>query len=298
MSSLSILLIDEFSISEKIILKSFKILEKAKLSKIFFIGDEKKFKKIKRITLNKNKFEFINIKHNKDSELSYINEVTKKGIDLFKEKKIKYLINMPINKKKFLKNKYFGFTEFFSKKFDNKKNHNMLMYSENFSVVPITTHIELKDVDRQISFKNIKASINNIATFNIKYLKNRNFQIVVLGINPHASIDLGIKNKDHSILKKAVKFFRKKNLNIVGPISADTAFKNLKNKIFLGMYHDQVLIPFKLLNGFKGINITIGKELIRLSPDHGTGTDLIKKNIKSISNISFIECIKFCEKYG
>lgn len=298
MSSLSILLIDEFSISEKIILKSFKILEKAKLSKIFFIGDEKKFKKIKRITLNKNKFEFINIKHNKNSELSYINEVTKKGIDLFKEKKIKYLINMPINKKKFLKNKYFGFTEFFSKKFDNKKNHNMLMYSENFSVVPITTHIELKDVDRQISFKNIKASINNIAKFNIKYLKNRNFQIVVLGINPHASIDLGIKNKDHSILKKAVKFFRKKNLNIVGPISADTAFKNLKNKIFLGMYHDQVLIPFKLLNGFKGINITIGKELIRLSPDHGTGTDLIKKNIKSISNISFIECIKFCEKYG
>lgn len=298
MSSLSILLIDEFSISEKIILKSFKMLEKAKLSKIFFIGDEKKFKKIKRITLNKNKFEFINIKHNKNSELSYINEVTKKGIDLFKEKKIKYLINMPINKKKFLKNKYFGFTEFFSKKFDNKKNHNMLMYSENFSVVPITTHIELKDVDRQISFKNIKASINNIATFNIKYLKNRNFQIVVLGINPHASIDLGIKNKDHSILKKAVKFFRKKNLNIVGPISADTAFKNLKNKIFLGMYHDQVLIPFKLLNGFKGINITIGKELIRLSPDHGTGTDLIKKNIKSISNISFIECIKFCEKYG
>lgn len=298
MSSLSILLIDEFSISEKIILKSFKILEKTKLSKIFFIGDEKKFKKIKRITLNKNKFEFINIKHNKDSELSYINEVTKKGIDLFKEKKIKYLINMPINKKKFLKNKYFGFTEFFSKKFDNKKNHNMLMYSENFSVVPITTHVELKDVDRKISFKNIKASINNIATFNIKYLKNRNFQIVVLGINPHASIDLGIKNKDHSILKKAVKFFRKKNLNIVGPISADTAFKNLKNKIFLGMYHDQVLIPFKLLNGFKGINITIGKELIRLSPDHGTGTDLIKKNIKSISNISFIECIKFCEKYG
>lgn len=298
MSSLSILLIDEFSISEKIILKSFKMLEKAKLSKIFFIGDEKKFKKIKRITLNKNKFEFINIKHKKNSELSYINEVTKKGIDLFKEKKIKYLINMPINKKKFLKNKYFGFTEFFSKKFDNKKNHNMLMYSENFSVVPITTHIELKDVDRQISFKNIKASINNIAKFNIKYLKNRNFQIVVLGINPHASIDLGIKNKDHSILKKAVKFFRKKNLNIVGPISADTAFKNLKNKIFLGMYHDQVLIPFKLLNGFKGINITIGKELIRLSPDHGTGTDLIKKNIKSISNISFIECIKFCEKYG
>ena len=62
------------------------------------------------------------------------------------------------------------------------------------------------------------------------------------------------------------------------------------------MYHDQVLIPFKMKNNFDGINITIGKKLIRLSPDHGTGKDLIKKSSK-INNTSFVKCLEFCEKY-
>ena len=62
------------------------------------------------------------------------------------------------------------------------------------------------------------------------------------------------------------------------------------------MYHDQVLIPFKIINKFNGINITIGKKLLRLSPDHGTGKDLLKNKSK-INILSFIKCIKFCEKY-
>ena len=62
------------------------------------------------------------------------------------------------------------------------------------------------------------------------------------------------------------------------------------------MYHDQVLIPFKMKNKFNGINITIGKKLVRLSPDHGTGENIVNKP-KLINNKSFLECIKFCEKY-
>ena len=62
------------------------------------------------------------------------------------------------------------------------------------------------------------------------------------------------------------------------------------------MYHDQVLIPFKLINKFDGINVTIGNKIVRISPDHGTAKTLIKKR-KSISNQSFINCLKFCEKY-
>ena len=53
--------------------------------------------------------------------------------------------------------------------------------------------------------------------------------------------------------------------------------ENYKNKVFIGMYHDQVLIPFKTINKFDGINITIGKKILRLSPDHGTAINLIKK---------------------
>ena len=77
---------------------------------------------------------------------------------------------------------------------------------------------------------------------------------------------------------------------------ADTAFSNLNNKIFIGMYHDQVLTPFKMVNKFNGINITIGNQLIRMSPDHGTAEDLQNKN-RLINNQSFLACISFCEKY-
>ena len=75
-----------------------------------------------------------------------------------------------------------------------------------------------------------------------------------------------------------LKYIKKKKINISGPISADTAFmENYKNKVFIGMYHDQVLIPFKTINKFDGINITIGKKILRLSPDHGTAKNLKRK---------------------
>ena len=89
---------------------------------------------------------------------------------------------------------------------------------------------------------------------------------------------------------------KKKKVNITGPISADTAFmENYKNKVFIGMYHDQVLIPFKTINKFDGINITIGKKILRLSPDHGTAKNL-KGRKKTINNMSFLKCIDFCSK--
>ena len=86
----------------------------------------------------------------------------------------------------------------------------------------------------------------------------------------------------------------KKKINISGPISADTAFiDNYKNKVFIGMYHDQVLIPFKTINKFDGINITIGKNFEIIS-HHGTARSL--KGEKNISNKSFLKCMDFCSK--
>ena len=202
---------------------------------------------------------------------------------------------MPINKKKFLKNKFAGFTEFFSNCIDNKKNENMLLYNEKkFSVCPITTHIQLKNVDKILSEKKLKSSINNIINFYKKI--NKEINIIILGLNPHASIDFSENTKDKKLLNKVIKYFKKKKINISGPVSADTAFmENVNNKVFVGMYHDQVLIPFKTLNKFDGINITIGKKILRLSPDHGTAKNL-RGNKKNISNESFLRCIDFCSK--
>ena len=295
MNSICILLTDHESINESLIIKSKRKLILSKLKKIYFIGDAKNFNKIYLLHKKyQKKFEFIKIELKKKNYFQYLEKITKEGINLFKKKKIKFLINMPLNKKKYLNNRYFGFTEFFSKKIDNKNNENMLLFNNNFSVCPLTTHIQIKDIDKKITHYKIKNALNNIINFYKKIIKKK-IKIIVLGLNPHAGKDFNNNSKDKKIEKLIFSKFANKN-NIKGPISADTAFTDTSNKVFLGMYHDQVLIPFKMKNRFNGINITIGKKFYRLSPDHGTASKL-KNYKKKINNQSLIECIKFCEKY-
>jgi len=293
MKSIIILLTDPDSINQNLIIKSLNYLKKSKIKKIYFIGDKFEFNKIYDLVNLKKKFIFENIEIKKKNYFEYLKKITQKAKNISIKEKIYFIINMPLNKKKFLKNKYLGYTEFFSKAIDNKKNENMLLYNKNFSVCPLTTHMEIKNVDKEISQKKLTNAINNIVFFYKNIIKKK-IKIIVLGLNPHASKDYSRPSKDKTCIKPVVIKFSKK-IQILGPVSADTAFYKLQNKVFIGMYHDQVLIPFKMKNKFEGINITIGKKIIRLSPDHGTSPSL-KNNIKKINNRSFIECIKFCEK--
>ena len=293
MKSISILLTDPDSINELLLLKSYKFLKKCRLKKIYFVGDKNLFKKIFYKFNNNQKFEFIHIDY-KNNYTIYLKKTIKISTELFNNKKISYVINLPLNKKKFFKNQYNGFTEFFSKTLDNKKDENMLLFNKNFSVCPLTTHIEIKKVDSQINKGKLVKTIKNLSYF-YKTIIKKKIKIVVLGLNPHASKDLPNNNKDREVISKVVKSLKSK-VDIEGPVSADTAFYKTNNKVYVGMYHDQVLIPFKMKNKFDGLNITIGKKIIRLSPDHGTGKELIKKP-HLINNYSFLSCIKFCEKY-
>ena len=293
MNSISILLTDPESINELILIKSFNYLKNCKLKKIFFVGDKNLFKRIYNKYNNNKKFEFINIYYYKNWS-TYLEETIQTSIKLFNKKKIKFIINLPLNKKKFFKNKHYGFTEFFSKTLDNKKNENMLLFNENFSVCPLTTHIEIKKVDSKINKAKLLRTIENLSYF-YKIIVKKKIKIIVLGLNPHASKDFSKNNKDRNVVTKVIQNLKGK-VDIEGPVSADTAFNKINNKVYIGMYHDQVLIPFKMKNKFNGSNITIGKKIIRLSPDHGTGKEL-KNKPKFINNQSFLSCIKFCEKY-
>ena len=295
--SICILLTDHNSINEAIFIKSLKKIKKNKFKKIYIVGDKLKFKKIYNSIKNLKKIIYINCSiKNKDLK-RYLKEITQISFKLYKQDKIKILINLPLNKKKYLYKKYNGYTEFFSKEFDNKNNENMLLYNENFSVCPLTTHIELSKVEKIITFQKILNCVINIENFFTNALKKKK-QIVILGFNPHASQDFVKKNLDNTVIKNAINNIKRKykKINLIGPVSADTAFLNAKNKVFIGMYHDQVLIPFKIINKFKGINITIGKRLLRLSMDHGTGLNVINKN-KKIKNQSFLYALSFCEKF-
>ena len=169
MNSVCILLTDHESVNEDIIILSYKYLLKVRMNKIYFIGSKKNFKKIYEKFNKKKKFKFIDVELKKKNFFKYLKSITIKAIKLCKSKKNTLILNMPLNKKKFLKNKFPGFTEFFSYHLDKKKNENMLLYNEkNFSVCPLTTHIELKKVENNINEKKIKNCVNNIVNFWIR----------------------------------------------------------------------------------------------------------------------------------
>ncbi len=195
------------------------------------------------------------------------------------------LITMPINKSIFKKKiNFIGITEYLGK--INKTNTAMLMYGDKFSVLPLTTHINLKDVYKVLDKKKLKKQLNDIIYFiKLKKYNLRYKSIKFLCYNPHCSEDNTIGIED-SLISKVIKNNFK---NISGPYAADSAFKKVqKNTLFISTYHDQALIPFKILNK-KGINFTLGLNYRRLSPAHGTAKDIKFKN-KS-DNSSFIQCM-------
>ena len=168
----------------------------------------------------------------------------------------------------------------------------MLIYNKKLAVSPITTHIP---VHRISSLLNKKKLINNVKTIVKFYKKNLNkkVKIGITGLNPHCYSSC--KNTEENlIIKPAIKFLKKKKINVFGPLSADTTFikKNLKRfDVIIGMYHDQVLTAIKTLFEQETINITLGIPFIRISPDHGVGSDIVGKN--QADPTSLIECLQF-----
>ena len=305
------------SISSEIIFKSWKLRTKYLKKPLFVIGSFKlldlqrkslkyniKLKKIDKnfklrhllgpelpvfdITYNQKKpFEKISKKSNK-----YIFKCFKTALSFINKKKISGFINCPVSKEHLFKNKYQGVTEYISKQFGKKYGEVMLIYNKELAVSPITTHIPLSQVSKKINKKMITQKVKTINNFFTKVLKKKP-NIAMLGINPHNFSTL--KNfEEKKIIKKAIKELHKSKIKITGPISTDTSFmmfKKHKFNVIVGMYHDQVLTPFKALYSFNAINITIGLPFLRISPDHGVAENIIGKKIANPE--SLIESIKF-----
>ena len=288
----------------------FKSLKSKKYnSGLILICNKKKLdKEIKRFNFRENielisahKINSKNIKKNKiyliDIEIqnkkNYVLNCFDVAFKLIKSGFTNKLINGPVDKSKTLKKKYLGITEYISEKF-NKRKFAMLIYNEELSVCPITTHLPLKLVTRKMSKKIIKEKVYIINEFYKKFLKFRP-RIALAGLNPHCE-SIHNFNEDQKILLPAIRSLKKK-VNVKGPFPADTLFlkKNRKNyDVIVGMYHDQVLTPIKTLFEYNAINITLGLPLIRVSPDHGPNKNMIGKN-KS-SPISLIKALSFLDK--
>ena len=308
------------SISSEIFLKSLNYIKKTKLNFII-IGNysllEKqanyldfkinvKFKLSEINSLENVKFNFINVDYKQSKPFNlktnnsdtFVKKCFEHAVILLKKKLAIGLINLPINKSKFTKNKYKGITEYIADKTNNKNKENMLLFNENFSVLPLTTHIPLKKVYKEISYKKIEKACKNINNFYLKTIKRKKFKIGILGLNPHNGENGYIGNEEKRIIIPAIKKLRKK-YPIIGPLSPDTSFlqrAKLKIDVLIGHYHDQILTTFKTKFNYDAINITIGLPFLRISPDHGVGTEIIGKGVADPK--SFKKAIKFFSKYN
>ncbi|WP_374830145.1 4-hydroxythreonine-4-phosphate dehydrogenase PdxA [Paenochrobactrum pullorum] len=158
----------------------------------------------------------------------------------------------------------------------------MLLAGPDLRAVPVTIHIPLHDVPKQLTTVLIEETI--IITerdlricFGIQQPR-----IAVAGLNPHAGEGGALGHEDETIITPAIETLRAKGMDIKGPLPADTMFHVRARQSYdvaICMYHDQALIPAKALAFDESVNVTLGLPFIRTSPDHGTAFEIAGKNI-------------------
>ena len=310
---------DPRSINSEIIYKCWKKLDVKLKKKIYFISNyrliKEQFRKLRYKTkilklknldeINKsNEFKIIDINLNfknpfkirkKNASDFIINSLNLAHKLATKRKDVRGIINCPLNKN-LLPNKKFGVTEYLASKCNVKKDfESMLIRNKKLSVCPISTHININEVSKKLKTSLIVNKTISIENWFRKTFK-RKPKIAILGLNPH-NAEYRKNSEEKKIIIPAILKIKKLKINARGPLVADTIFiKDYKNfDVIIGMYHDQVLAPFKSLFKFDAINITVGLKYLRVSPDHGVAIDLIGKN--KANPDSLFECINFVSKY-
>jgi len=188
--------------------------------------------------------------------------------------KVQALVTAPLSKEALQG----GHTEYLEKRFQG--NELMMLCTENLRVALVCNHVALADIPAQITEERILAKMT---------LLNKSLQrdfgldkprIAVLALNPHAG-DAGLLGKEEQeIIVPAISKAKEQGIWAFGPYAADGFFGSEHYRHFdavLAMYHDQGLIPFKTLD-MSGVNFTAGLNIVRTSPDHGTGYDIAGKN--------------------
>lgn len=184
--------------------------------------------------------------------------------------------------------KYNGQTEILNEKLAKEGQHaEMLFLANDFRVLLLTRHCALKDI--KLSKNMIITKITNLKAILEEKFKIENPKFALCSLNPHAGEDGILGTEEIEIMKPAVSELRKTGINITEPLPADTLFINagqayFNNKkvpydCYIATYHDQGLIPIKTVAGDKTVNMTIGLDIVRTSPGHGTAFDIAGKNI-------------------
>ncbi len=192
------------------------------------------------------------------------------------------LVTAPINKAamQLADFPFKGHTDYLAHK-TNSPQLVMMMVGKYVKMGLVTDHVQLKDVSNKINRDSLERKLDVlIRTLRDDFDIDRP-HIAVLGLNPHAGDDGLIGQEELQVIKPLIQSFQNNGNLISGPMAADGFFASGQYKKYdaiLAMYHDQGLIPFKMLEFETGVNFTAGLPFIRTSPDHGTAYDLAGKN--------------------
>lgn len=187
---------------------------------------------------------------------------------------------------------FIGHTEFFATS-SNTKNVIMSFWGPYFNLSLLSTHIAVSEVSKYLISESLKPKFRLIYQETNKMIENP--KIAMLAVNPHAGEKGAFGNEDQ-LIAAVLKELEEENIHIDGPFPADTFFatKATSYDMIISAYHDQGLIPFKMISSEEGVNVTLGLPFIRTSVDHGTAYDIAGKGIASEK--SLLRAISFAEK--
>jgi len=231
----------------------------------------------------------------------------KYAIEIVKSSPNNCLVTGPICKKSWALagHNYSGQTELLSESC-NCKNTGMLFTAKSpitgwrFNTLLATTHLPLVEIPKQLNTNLISSKLDLLKNFSKKF--NKNINLKVAGLNPHAGEEGVLGEEEVLFINDCLSNWKAENpeINIEGPISPDSCWlssskawkdkDSAKHDGILAMYHDQGLIPMKIIATNYSVNTTLGLPFIRTSPDHGTGFDIFGKGKAQYQ--SMLEAIK------
>jgi 4-hydroxythreonine-4-phosphate dehydrogenase len=281
----------ERGIGLEIFLKSFLTLSTVQKRAISLVVNARDFdSNLNASKLTKAQFKELNLIHvDDDVNLPASTTTLLHVLKVIKEDDI--LITLPTSKDQLILNgkNMAGYTEFF-RNFYNNPNISMTFKGISQDVLLITDHLALKDVSKTITKKLIIEKTLTTLNFFKKYFYNFE-EVIFSGINPHVG-ENGLLGTEDKCIGEAISVLKKtESLIFTGPLSGDTlhmAQNSTRRQLFVYMYHDQGLAPFKSHYGLIGLNISMGLPFLRLSVDHGTAFHLHGKNEANITGMMFL----------
>lgn len=249
-------------------------------------------------------FDIKNIEVGKETEYGgeFAFKALVKACELAQNKVIDALVTAPVSKNamKLAGHNYSGQTEILEQYLANKNQHaEMVFVCENFSVFLLTRHIALRDVSQYVNKENIIEKVKYLDKCLKCQLNIKTPKYAMCALNPHSGEKGMFGFEEEQEISPAIYDLKNAGIDIQGPYPSDTLFANAYKGIYdyncyMAMYHDQGLIPIKLMEKSVCVNTTLGLDIIRTSPSHGTAFDIAGKNIANPD--SMIEAIKLLIK--